>query len=107
LFKPKQDTISFSDYFNMNKIIDLFPFLFLLLLLVVFFITDFIKGWFSSRGKTFPGSFTSQAMMYNFLNEDKRKAMNYIIEVQAGEKEEEDDMGEKPIPGQEKTGENK
>jgi len=87
----------------MDKIIDFFPFLIFLLLLVVFFITGIIKGWFSSRGKTFPGSFTSQATMYNFLNEDKRKAMNYVVEVQAGEKEQKDNTGEKPEPGKEKS----
>ena len=87
----------------MDKLLNLIPFLIFLLLLVVFFITGIVKGWFSSRGKNYPGAFTAQAAMYDFLNEDKRKAMNYVMEVQAGEKEEEDDTGEKPVPGKEKS----
>ena len=83
----------------MEKIINILPLILFICLLIAFLIMSTTKGWMTFKRR---GFFTSQVSMYEFLAEDKQKAMDEVIEYQAGEKEEEDDTGEKPVPGEEK-----
>lgn len=70
---------------------------------VVFFIFAWAKGWLKGAGAR--GSFTSQVIMHDMLNQSKQKAMEYVIDEEE-EKEKRDALsGEDKEPGYEEKGE--
>jgi hypothetical protein len=69
---------------------------------VAFVIFAWAKGWLKGVRR---GSFTSQVTMHDWLNKDKRNAMEYVIDEEE-EKEKKDALsGEDKEPGREKNGE--
>ncbi len=71
---------------------------------LVFFIYAWAKGWLKGARR---GSFTSQVIMHDWLNQDKREAMEYVMDEDekkdkkdalSGEDKEPDEVGEKESP---------
>ena len=65
---------------------------------VVFVIFAWAKGWLKGAGR---GSFTSQVIMHDMLNQSKQKAMEYVMDEEE-EKDKKDALsGEDKEPGYE------
>jgi hypothetical protein len=69
-----------------------------LLLLIgglVFIIYAWAKGWFKGVRR---GSFTSQAVMHDWLNEDKQDAIEYMMDGEEEKQKKDARSGEEPEP---------
>ena len=70
------------------------------LVLVVF---AWAKGWL--RGAGIRGSFTSQVIMHDMLNQSKQKALEYVMDEEEEKEKREALSGEDKEPGHEGKGE--
>ena len=76
----------------------------LVLLLVigsfVFVIFAWAKGWLKGSGAR--GSFTGQVIMHDWLNQDKQKAIEYVVDEQEEKEKKDASSGENKEPGSDK-----
>ncbi len=86
----------------MEQFLSFLPIILILIFVIIFLLIASRKGWITFKIR---GFFTSQVALYEFLTEEKQRGMDEIIELQAGDKEEDDETGEKPVPGIEKDNE--
>jgi len=66
---------------------------------IVFVIFAWAKGWLKGAGAR--GSFTSQAIMHDWLNKDKQRAVEYVMDEEEEKEKREASSGEDKEPGHE------
>jgi|GEM_PF-1559744 len=66
---------------------------------LVFFIFAWAKGWLKGAGTR--GSFTSQVIMHDMLNQSKQNAMEYVIDEEEEKEKKDAFSGEDKEPGYE------
>lgn len=84
----------------MDTIIRIIPFL-ILGGVLAFVIYAWAKGWLKYAKR---GSFTSQVIMHDWLNQEKREALEYVIDEQEEKEKKDPSSGEDKEPGQDRTG---
>ncbi|MGB2981296.1 MAG: hypothetical protein WBC77_08615 [Candidatus Zixiibacteriota bacterium] len=64
---------------------------------IVFVIFAWAKGWLKGSGAR--GSFTSQVIMHDMLDQSKQKAMEYVIDEEEEKEKRDASSGEDKKPG--------